>query len=321
MGNTTKIWLIVGAVLIVVGLVLFTVVMSLNHWDFSKLSTVKYVTNIHPITQAISDISVKTDVADIIFVLSETEDCEVTCYEEENARHRVWVQDGCLTVQVVNEKKWYEHIGINFGTPKLTVALPQAVYRNLSIEGSTGDTKLPQEFSFERIDISASTGNVTCFASAAEEMKIRLTTGDVRAENLSAGALDFTVSTGHVTASNIRCDGGVSVKVSTGKVRLNDVACNTLTSTGSTGDLILKNVTVADVLSAVRSTGDVKFDGCDAAELCVKTDTGDVTGSLRTDKIFTAETGTGRIEVPKTVTGGKCEITTGTGNIKIAIAP
>lgn len=55
-------------------------------------------------------------------------------------------------------------------------------------------------------------------------------------------------------------------------------------SSGNTGDISLDNVIAAEKLSIERSTGDVKFKGSDAAELFVKTDTGDVTGSLLTSK-------------------------------------
>ena len=63
----------------------------------------------------------------------------------------------------------------------------------------------------------------------------------------------------------------------------------------------------------------MRFDGCDAAEITVKTGTGDVTGTLLSDKVFLTETGTGRIDVPKSTVGGRCEINTDTGDIKIDI--
>ena len=46
---------------------------------------------------------------------------------------------------------------------------------------------------------------------------------------------------------------------------------------------------------------------------------GNVTGTLLTDKIFLAQSDTGRVDLPKTVGGGKCEITTDTGNIEISV--
>ena len=62
------------------------------------------------------------------------------------------------------------------------------------------------------------------------------------------------------------------------------------------------------------------FDSSDAAEIFVKTSTGDVSGSLLTEKVFITDTSTGKVSVPKTTTGGKCELITSTGDIKIEIS-
>lgn len=90
-------------------------------------------------------------------------------------------------------------------------------------------------------------------------------------------------------------------------------------SNGSTGNISLDGVIADERLSVERSTGEVEFDGCDAAEIFVKTSTGDVIGSFLTDKVFITDTGTVSVDVPKTSGGGKCEISTSTGNIKIKI--
>ena len=68
-----------------------------------------------------------------------------------------------------------------------------------------------------------------------------------------------------------------------------------------------------------RSTGDVELNGCDASEIFIQTDTGDVEGTLLSDKIFITHTDTGRVKVPSTLLGGKCEIYTDTGNILFEI--
>ena len=70
-----------------------------------------------------------------------------------------------------------------------------------------------------------------------------------------------------------------------------------------------------------RSTGDVRFEGSDAAQLFVETDTGDVEGSLLSDKVFLVTTDTGEKDVPNSITGGRCEITTDTGDVRITIQP
>ena len=69
-----------------------------------------------------------------------------------------------------------------------------------------------------------------------------------------------------------------------------------------------------------RSTGDVRLDRCDAAEISIRTDTGDVIGTLRSEKVFFVRTDTGRVDVPETAAGGKCAITTDTGDVSISLA-
>ena len=129
----------------------------------------------------------------------------------------------------------------------------------------------------------------------------------------------MTVSTGCITASAITCDGDVKVKTTTGDTVLTDVTCRNLSSEGSTGDLILKRVTAAEAFVIERDTGDVRFDACDAATLSVTTDTGDIKGSLLTEKVFITSTDTGRVDVPESTTGGKCKLTTDTGDIEISL--
>ncbi len=319
MSKRTKIWLITATSLVVLGLIMFAVVMTAYNWDFTKLSTVQYETNTYALNEDFSNISLKTETADILFATSDDGMCRVVCNEIENEKHSVTVENGTLTVNVVDEKEWYEYIGITIGTPKITVYLPETEYNSLFIKESTGDIEIPTEFKFKGIDISSSTGDVKAFASASELIKIKTSTGDIRVENISAGALDLSVSTGKVNVSNVTCEGDVKINVSTGKTNITDTKCRSVISSGNTGDISLKNVVATEKFSIKRSTGDVSFDGCDANELFVKTDTGDVRGSLLTDKVFIIQTDTGSVDVPKTVTGGRCEITTDTGNIKIEI--
>ena len=115
------------------------------------------------------------------------------------------------------------------------------------------------------------------------------------------------------------CRGDAKIGVSTGEASVTDVSCNQFASQGNTGDICLKNVRAAGKCSVERSTGDVRFDGCDANSLFVKTDTGDVSGTLLSEKVFVTQTDTGRVQVPKTTAGGLCEITTDTGDIKITL--
>ena len=100
---------------------------------------------------------------------------------------------------------------------------------------------------------------------------------------------------------------------------MENVTGRNFTSNGSTGDLTMKNVVVTGEFNLERDTGDIEWNGCDAETIYVKTDTGDITGTLLSDKVYITETDTGSVDVPKTTTGGRCEITTDTGDIRISV--
>lgn len=319
MKKSTKIWIVTAAFLVSVGSVVFAVAMSKLGWDFTKLSTVNYETNVYEITDDFAGITLNTDIADIDFALSNDGKCSVKCREEEKAKHSVTVEDGTLKIVMNDKKRWYEHIEINFASPKITVYLPKTAYESLVIKGNTCHVEIPKSFTFTNADITLTTGETDFFAKVSEILKIKATTGDICVENISVGSVKLSVSTGEVSVENVNCAEDFKVGVSTGEVFLDGVACKSVISDGSTGDITLKNVIAAEKISLKRSTGNVKFNGCDAVDIAIKTDTGDVKGSLLSEKVFITQTDTGDVEVPKTAAGGRCEITTDTGNIKISL--
>ena len=319
MKQAEKIWLVTAVSLLLVGVLIFGGVMAAHHWDFAALGGTKYETHVVDIKEDFQNISIRSHTEDIVFLPSDDGACRVVFYEREKEKHTADVQDGTLSLAVADAGKWYNHITLFSGSPRITIYLPLAEYASLFIEESTGDITIPGDFTFGSVDISADTGDVACSASSLGRIHIGLSTGDIRVDHLSAGELNLSVSTGKVEVCSVACEGDVGVRVSTGKAALTDVSCKNLLSTGSTGDMTLERVAAAETISVERSTGDVRLEQCDAAELLIQTDTGDVTGSLLSEKVFIAQSHTGRVEVPETTTGGKCKITTDTGDIVIVI--
>ena len=337
MSKSVKVLLIIAISFIVVGGI-FCGVMAMLNWDFAKLSTVKYETNNYTITEDFSNISVKARTANIVFAPSVDETASVVCYENAKIKHNVCIEDGALVITRNDTRKWYDFIGINFASPKLTVYIPKGEYGELSVKTDTGDIEIPEHFKFKSIEVSDNTGDVTNNASASEAVKIKNSTGKIKVEDISAASLDLSVSTGRVTLSDVKCEGDIKIKVSTGKTYMTNVSCKSLASDGNTGDISLNNVEIEGRLCIERSTGDVTLEGTTAAEFSLETDTGDVDfigsdadeiyvetdtghvkGTLLSEKIFITQTDTGNISVPESVTGGKCKISTDTGDIKISI--
>ena len=317
MKKTTILWLLIATALVLTGCILFGVAMFRLDWNFHMLSTVTYETNEYAALEPFENIVIVTDTADVQLVAADS--VSLTCYEQENAKHTVSVKDGTLYIEIHDETKWYQHIGVNFGTPKIQLYLPKGQYGTLQIKGDTGDVNIPSEFAFASLDIAQSTGDIRSDASVTGTARIRTSTGNIRVENVSVGALSLSVSTGEITVADLVCVGDLQLRVSTGKAKLTNVSCKNLISSGGTGDLSLNAVIAVESMTIERSTGDVTLDCCDAGQLTIVTDTGDVSGTLLSPKIFICETDTGCVEVPKTTTGGTCEITTDTGDISLDI--
>lgn len=317
----TAILLIFATCLILIGCIIFGGVMTVFKWDFKTLSTDKFETITHTISEEFENISIINDTADVIFLPADTDECNVVCYQNQIIKYSVKVEDNTLNITPVDTRKWYDYISFfSFSSPKITVNLPKNQYNSITVNQDTGNIEIPKDFKFSSIDIATSTGYINNLASATENIKLKTSTGDIKTQDISAKNIDLSVSTGKVTASNIIADGDLKITVSTGKTNLTDIKCKNIISNGDTGSMSLKNVLADEKFNIKRSTGNVNFDGCDADELFIETDTGNVKGSLLTSKVFITESDTGRINVPKTTTGGRCEITTDTGDIIISLS-
>lgn len=287
--------------------------------DVKKLSTVSYETNTYEINEEFDKIAIDVYTADICFLPSSDEKCKVVCYEDEKVKHSVGVQNGTLVIDALDTRKWYEHIGISFEDSDITVYLPQAEYRSLVIRSDTSDVEVPKDFLFENVTLESDTGGAAFEASVSGALKIRSDTGAIKVSAVSAGEIDVRTTTGKISIHSVSVAETVAAGTDTGEILLDTVSCEGITADSSTGEITLKNTVASGSCSVTSDTGDVQLKGFDAPSIVVKTSTGDVAGTLLSEKVFLTKTETGRIDVPKTNTGGTCEITTSTGDIEIEI--
>ncbi len=319
MNKTTKGWIITAFALVLAGGIVFGGVMTMLKWDFSKLSTTKFTTTSYNIGEDFKNISFETSVALIEFIPEERDDVSVICHNPAELSYLAEVKGDTLEIKQHDTRKWYDYIGINFGTEKITVSLPKGEYGVLSIKSSTGDIKIPEGLNFESVEIIESTGDINFASSASKDIKIRTSTGDVTLKNCSADSLDLLTSTGDISVSNVSVAEEIKTTVSTGDISMRDVTCGDYLSSGTTGDTKLKNVVCSGNMKIKITTGHARFDHCDAATLDIETDTGDISGSLLSPKTFEAESHTGDIILPPGSSGGSCKIKTDTGDIEISI--
>lgn len=276
-----KALLIIAAVLVVSGAALFLFAFFRAGFDITKLGTGKYETNTYTVNENFGDIEIDTGTTNVVFKKSEDGKFSVVCEELENANHSVAVEDGTLKVLFSDKRSWIERISFFTKTLTMTVFLPEKEYGALTVATATGSVTIPDSFSFGEIAVRVGTGSVLCDASA---------------------------------------DGTIDLKASTGSIALRGAQAEKITLASSTGSVTLKETVAADELNVKTSTGSVRFERCDAGKITVGTSTGSVTGTLLTDKIFSASSSTGSVRVPESKSGGTCEIKTSTGSVDIKIA-
>ena len=315
MSRSAKIWLVAATLLVVIGAVTVAAVMTVNHGSLAVLDTRTEKT--YTVSEDFDKISIRSFSEDIAFVHTDDSESRVVCFTDKNTSCDVNVNDGTLVININNIKKWYENISFSSGSQRITVYLPKAAYTSLLIDGSAGDVTVPDNVSFGDVDISVSTGDVTIRSDVPGAIKIMLSTGETDISGITAGNIRIKTSTGKIRITDTVCFGMTDITVTTGDVTVDGFTGGELISSGNTGDITLVDACFSGDISVERSTGDVKLRRFDAANISIKTTTGTVKGDILSPKIFLTETSTGNIRVPRSTSGGKCKITTSTGDIII----
>ena len=309
-----------AAILLVLGIALAGIGFWGMGFHFGALNTEDIVSSTFEISEVFRDISIESDSADLYFAASEDGVCRVECVNFAHESYAVHAENGTLTITKNDDRAWHENIRrFSIGETYVTVYLPEENYASLQIHESTGDIEMPAAFTFEQAVIRTSTGDVCWLAPVSEELSITTDTGDVEVRSVSPRSLALKTDTGDSSVSEVRDAQQISVETDTGKVELTNTGCTSLSADSDTGDIVLKNVIADELLTIKTDTGDLVFDRSDAAGIFVQTNTGDVTGTLISDKVFLIETSTGDVDVPKSVTGTRCEIITDTGDTELRI--
>ena len=324
MKTSTRVALIVAAVLIVAGGILVGGTLLRGNSAGDLFASRELKTREFEITDAFTAISVEDTVADVSLVPSIGKECRVVCREDPREPHAAAVTGGTLTVRAQKSTKWYENIGfggISAESPSVTIYLPKGEYESLTVKTDTGDVSVPEAFRFGTARIDSDTGDIGCLASVNGRTEIVTDTGDIRIESGVQGSVALKTDTGRITLTSLAMDGQLSVDSHTGNVVLTDLTGDGADIQTTTGKVTLTGSRFSGLVEIETDTGDVKLERSDAAELEIETDTGDVTGTLLSDKIFLVSSDTGDIDVPRSVTGGRCEVDTDTGDIRLSVDP
>ncbi len=341
MNHTLKA-IIVAIALIVVGSVLAgcSLLGMDGAWDM-LMGSGKLVTTQETITEDFNNIDIDIIEADLELLPSPDGTCYYKAETYDNMFCTAKVENGTLKIGQDDNRKWYQHIGIYWEKTSLALYLPKDAYEQLTFNGSTSDLRVTSGFQFQNVTVVNSTGDIRLVGLTAKTISATTRTGNVDISQTKCDNISVSTSTGDCQLETLNVAEKLLATSSTGEKFLNKVDCGNLNITATTGDTSLSNVKVSADAQMESSTGDWElynvmvsgdaklessagdweFDRFDAANITINTDTGDVEGTILSDKVFFVDTDTGNVDVPWTTSGGNCQITTDTGDIEIDIVP
>ena len=276
----TAIAILIAVLVVAIGGGLCFAGLSTVNFKFDKLDRTEYVTNTRSMG-TVRAIDIQCDRADVELVAEGEADCKVVCFESDREKYAVDAVDGTLVIRPAGNGRSWSLFSFGFKSPKITVYLPAGRYEMLKASLATGDITADRALSFDRVDVELDTGDLSFSGVQADRITVRSHTGDLRLSDMKPESADFSVNTGEVILTDLVCSGDLRVESSTGDIRLTDV---------------------------------------DGANLYLSASTGDIEGTIRTDKVFSAHSSTGKVSVPATAAGGRCEAETSTGDIRLSIS-
>jgi DUF4097 and DUF4098 domain-containing protein YvlB len=195
--------------LLVVGIILYSLVRPCE-----------FETHEYEIKENYKDIKIVTDTADIQFILSEKPNTFIVCEEEKNANHSVMVKENTLRIEVNDNKKWYEDIGINLRAPKITVYLGKSEYGNISLKTDIGNILLDNIIVTGKIAIETDTGNVKFEECDASEVFIETDTGNVTGSFVTDKVVFAESDTGNIDIPKVIADEKCEIITETGNIKI-----------------------------------------------------------------------------------------------------
>ncbi len=358
MKKAKKIAIIIAVSMMALGLIFIVGSLAFVRFDATKLNTKEWETKTYAVEDSFTNISVYGGDAAVSFVTAADGNCKVVCTENEVIYDKIEVVNNTLTIERVDESKWYNNIGLHFGEIEITVYLPESEYEALFVDNSSGRIDVQGDFAFAEAEVMNSSGRINFMADVKGALKVENTSGGIYiGENsvgslsvngtsgsievmsvVAAGDVQVTGSSGGIGVSKVECanisvanssgvlrlseivaTGDVNVEGTSGGVHLVDVECANLTGSNSSGKINCADVIATGDINLENSSGGIAMEACDATNLKLEATSGSIRGTLLTEKIFQANATSGSVDVPETTSGGVCEVTTTSGSINFSL--
>ena len=194
----------VSLLVIAVGFVLSLGALAAMKFDLSRLNTLDYHTVNRTVQDSFSTIRVDMTDCDVQPLPSQDDTCRIEYTESQTRTYTANVKGDTLTVSQEDAGAWYNHVGIYLGPVELTIYLPQKQYELLYIDSLSGTVTVPENFSFENIQVYSTSGPVYLAAQVRSELCVDTISGEQQVTGIQSQAIRLQSTSGNVVLTN--CD-------------------------------------------------------------------------------------------------------------------
>jgi FlaG/FlaF family flagellin (archaellin) len=262
---------VLGAILLVAGILLGTIGFASVGFNPDKLQrNVDFAEKQYFIE---SDKVKAIKVADVNNTIEVTRSADrnitITYYESDKDRYEIGVgTDGKLSIRYIDDRRWYEHIGINWALKdtRVTVALPADYRSDLELTTVNGTVNVEDQMA-GTLRAATTNGNIRVNkVDASGEAHVSTVNGQVSLSSLKADSLEARCSNGRIQVDGVSVNTSIDMSTTNGSISgtLSGSAQDYTVSAGTVnGSSNLSNATGgAKSLSAHTTNGsiDIRFE-------------------------------------------------------------
>ena len=273
----------------------------------------------HDRNKNFNDVIIHVDHADVVIARAEDDRCKVLVCENKEAPNVVTRTSEALSVVTKDDRGLVKRIFSSKKADKITILLPQSSYRSLYVNIKSGSLAVSGGLSFENLEAAIMSGNLNLNAEVTNAANVDIMKGNLQTYKTTIGELTSAISSGEIILDTTRVAGNIETSIARGNLIAREVVCGSISSDVANGKNDLTGLVAEESMSLSIATGKIILDGCDAKEIHADVAVGDISGSLLSDKIFTAKAGVGKVNVPTTADGGRCNAKVSVGSIDLKI--
>lgn len=298
---------IIGAVIFLVGMTIFTSSMAVCGWDVRKISTTSmYQEKQYSAENNNQTIRLRDQNIPLFVGKSNNNQIHFIYFEHDKQYYNI---DGTEAMDITIEKEtnyhWYDHFfNIDVQTPYFSILLPSEFKGSLVLETSNG--------------------KITVNDVTLRQLQLTTSNGVVNIKNLtSAENVEIESSNSKIEVSDVNLTGKLQCMTNDGSINLSNVVAQNISATTSNNRIVATNTKTSQSTELRSSNNRIEIENVNAGEnITLSTDNGKITGTIMgnmSDFSIVSKTSNGKNSLPENMVCGSKDLKATTTNAEISI--